>query len=312
MSTKTGPYGSHYGQGCYTENCRLRDASDANVLPPLSYDEAQKNLEHTYARMMTAKGVTKFGETNAALDEAKAAVNATPEGLKKLKASLKQAEAKHGKNSGVALSLEEDIRKAKNLHDQNDVRFRQAVFNARQHVMPEDLKYLAKYSARYDYKPSLNGKGGMLFDNKTGEEIAKVDEWGNFYPKDSGMIQPAAKSVYPEVKQQIADKVTEDSLLTINSRPSPSSAIKDVISKNYGTVQKNKADGSYRTIVKDKNGRGIAVAEYDSNSNFKSVSWAKDKSGALNLPEKNPIVFLRMLKNKEFDSKPSLPSYLVD
>lgn len=311
MNTKTGPYGSHYGQGCYTKNCRLRDASDANVFPPLSYDEAQKNLENTYARMMTAKGVTKFGETNTALDNARAAVNATPEGLKRLQASLKHAEVKHGKNSGVALSVGEDIRKAKNLRDQNDVNFRQAVFNARQSVMPEDLKYLAKYSERYGYKPAFNGKGGMLVDTKTGEEIVKVDEQGNFYPKESATIKPTSKSSYSEIKQQISNKVVEDSLLTINSRPSPNSAIKDVISKSYETVQKSKADGSYRTIVKDKNGRGIAVAEYDSNSNFKSVSWAKDKSGALNLPEKNPIVFLRMLKNKEFDSKPSLPSYLV-
>lgn len=312
MSTKTGPYGSHYGQGCYTENCRLRDAADANVLPPVSYNEAQKNLEQTYAQMMTAKGVTKFGEANKALAEAKAAVNATPEGLKELQSALRQAEAKHGKNSGVALSLADDIRKAKNLHDLNEINFRQAVFNARKYVMPEDLKYLTKYSERYDYKPDFQGKYGVLVDNKTGEEIARVDKWGSFYPEGSGVIQPAAKSVYPEIKQQISKKVTADSVETINARPSVNSHIKDVLSKNYETVQKNKTDGSYRTIIKDKNGQGLAVAEYDSNSNFISVSWVKDKSGALNFPEKNPIVFLRMLKNKEFDSKASLPSYLVD
>lgn len=309
MKNKVGPYGSHYGTGCYTKNCSLRDAAAAGVKAPITYNEAQKQLDEANSKNINADSRKHFQDSETAVSKARLALYSTPEGQKILKSEIEQNSQTFGENHPVVISKKDLLQKAVNKHDRDTFEYRNDVFNASKSVASRDLKHLAQASHSFKFDKEKNA----IVDKKTKRVFAQVDESGMLTVRtQTGKIiaAGAGTTYYDGVKKVISQTIKSDIAKNIKSQPTPTSKINDSLEKSYKVDKIPNQTGGYKVIVSDKSSnKRLALLEYDSNQVFTSASWAQ-KNGALSFPERNPNKILGMLENKAFTNNPELPDWI--
>lgn len=309
MKNKVGPYGSHYGTGCYTKNCSLRDAAAAGVKAPITYSEAQKQLDEANSKNINASSRAYFQDSENEVAKAKLALYSTPEGQKQLKNEIEKQSQSFGENHPLVNAKKDLLQKAVNKHDKDTFEYRNAVFNASKSVAPRDLKHLAQASHSFKFDKDKNA----IVDKKTKRVFAQADDSGMLTVRtQTGKIiaAGAGTTYYDGVKKVISQTIKSDITKNIKSQPTPTSKINDSLKKSYNVKKINTQTGGYKIIVSDKSThKRLALLEYDNNEVFTSASWAQ-KNGALSFPEKNPNKILGMLENKAFANNPELPDWV--
>jgi hypothetical protein len=312
MTEKIGPYGSHYGQGCYTKSCSLRHAAEAGISRPVSYDTTNQAYNEAHANYMTANSSVDIKLRRAKLKEATVRRNATPEGLKELKKKLPQTKLLFGDNSTVSILKEEEIQNAQNFHDQQDSAFKLNVFKANPRIEPKDFRAIAEYSSRY----SFDKKQGILIDTKDGSVFARLDKNGELQALSGdsmNLASPDKLEEYVSVKDLITTRIAEDVLTSILLRPTINSKIANILNTSY-EVDKPKVNisGSSTVIIRDKiSSSPLARFHYDSHSAFDQAEWSSPRNdGSLVWPEKSSAVILNMLEQDTLTKMPPLPSWI--
>lgn len=312
MSEKVGPYGSHYGQGCYTKECSLRHASEAGISRPPTYETTDQAYTEAHSRYMTAKGATDTKNRRAILDEAKVKRNATVEGLKELKKELPRTKALFGNSSLASILKEEEIQNAQNLYDQQETAFKTEVFKANPKLAAKDLRSLVEHSARYSFDKKTNA----IMDTKKSSTLVKVNDDGSLLVTENGTLTliPATQvKEYATAREAIAIQVAEDVALSVGARPTINSKISNVLEASYMRDKPLKnLDGSYTVVVRDKkNDSPLARFKYDQESLFDSAEWASARDdGSLTWPEKSTVTILHMLQAGSFSKFPPLPAWI--
>lgn len=313
MTAKVGPYGSHYGQGCYTKNCSLRHASDAGVTRPVSYEETDKVYRDAQARYMTAKGSTGVREARLILDKARARRSATPEGLKELKADLLKTRALFGNTAPATFIKEDELQNALNLHDKQEAEFKLEVFRAAPSIGGKDIKNIVEHASRYNFDKTT----GVITDSIDKTTLAKLREDGTLSLSVGGQLHTASPSdpeAYSVAKAMVATKIATDIKASIATRPNLTTRITDSLNKDYAfSTATVEPDGSTRIIVRDKvNDSPLAILKYDKNSNFSQAEWTSPQNnGSLTWPEKSPATILHMLKENKLAQFQPLPTWAI-
>jgi len=312
MTTKVGPYGSHYGHGCYTKNCSLRHAADAGVNKPTSYEDADNLYKDAHARYMTAKGASNVRSARASVEKAKLKRSATPEGLKELKKNLAKTKGLFGATSPAAFINEEELQQAQNLHDKQESEFKTEVFQASPKVLPRDIKSIVEHSTRYDFDKTT----GIVTDKRTKTALAKLTEDGSLHLSVNGKVKVVAPSEvedYATAKNMIATKITEDVNSSLASRPTLTTKIVSTLKNDYNLEETTKKpDGSFSVLIRDKTSKApLAIIKYDKDSTFSHAEWSSPRNdGSLTWPEKSAATVLHMLKEDKFGKIPPLPEWV--
>lgn len=309
MTGKIGPYGSHYGTGCYTKDCNLRGAADAGIIAPVTFEAAKARLDAANASNKNSSTKGKFNESEQEVNQAKLAYYSTPEGQKQLKSEIKNSKKVFGKDHTVVISQETLLQKAINKRDKDNYEFHQELFLNASTVTSKDLRSLTGTSTDYDYIPSAKS----IVNNKTQHTLVSLNEDGtiitsndNWSPKET--FKPGTDG-YDTAKKNIAAKISQDVYTSISARPTVTSRINDTLNSKYSIKRTHKPDGSYTGIVTDKKGnKKLAVFEYNKNGVFESASWSKE-DGTLIFPEKNSSKILSLLKTEELTRKKELPDW---
>lgn len=312
MTGKIGPYGSHYGHGCYTKDCSLRHASEAGINKPVSYEVTDQAYNEAHANYMTANNSVDVKLCRAKLKEATIRRNATPEGLKELKKELPRTKLLFGSSSTVSILKEEEIQNAQNLHDQQDSTFKLDVFKANLKVELKDFRAIVEYSNRY----SFDKKKGILVDTKDSSIFTKLNDDGRlqvFTGDHMKVASPNNIEEYTSVKNIIATRIADDVLVTVALRPTINSKIANILYTSYEVDKpKTAISGSFTVIVRDKTSHvPLAKFYYDSSSMFNQAEWSSPRNdGSLIWPEKSSATVLTLLEKDTLTNMIPLPAWI--
>lgn len=314
MSKKIGPYGSHYGTGCYTVNCRLMSASLNGVEAPLTFSEANDILADAFSRGMTAKGRFALKSAKEDVDDAHRAVNATPEGIKALTKQISEAKKTYGKDHVLVLSKETALQEAKNRNLRETVAFKVGVFDSIQDpVEPRDLKHLVAGNTRFQYDEDKEAIVDALSRGQVWVGLGNGSELTADNQRASYSTDPVKLSEYNHVKKLIGDVLIDDVEQKISTSPTPTSRIKETLKSSYKVEAKRLQDGSTETVVRQKRTlRPLVRIKYDSYGDFVESSWASSSGNGSLQSTGNPHEVLSLIKTGKIKNFPDLPSYAVN
>jgi len=309
MTNKIGPYGSHNGVGCYTKNCSYRDAADAGVKAPLTYEQANAALtDATYAGH-GAEGWRKNNEARElARKNAGDARDATPEGIRILKKTLADNREKNGRHSALAIGSELRLNKARRNFFKNDQQYRNAVFNAAKSLEPIDLKRLAYNTENYHYDKAQKA----LVDTRTGKAVASISNGNLSVTSADGVTSVTSSSDenHTNNKEQLVKLVNADVNKRISRYPTASQTLDDAVS-GYDTDVDIKADNSSTAVVKDrKSTNPYMVVKYDTTGKFKEAVVANTDGSITSLGTDRVIAVISVLRSREIKKRPALSDWM--
>ena len=305
MENKVGPYGSHYGTGCYTRNCSLRNASDAGVKQPLTFVEAQKQLVEVFSDSLGAGSRTEVEQTEITVQEAKLAVNSTPEGLRLLKKQYRDAKKLHGNAHPLVIKLENDVDVASINYNRVQFEYRKGIFDNASVVTPKDLRTFTEYSDKYEFCSDASVKNYV-----TKQKLVKINKDGSF--DYNGHHVSPQDSQYNNVKKEVSAEISKDALSSFDKQTKMilTSKVNTEIGKSFDfTNMKQDAQGKTRTLVDKNTQQAVAFVHYDNSNVFQYAEFAsKHNDGSLAFPMKDGLNFLKLVRSGGLN-KP-LPEYL--